>query len=81
MVLYEEQLNPKTITDSVDSIKQADTLIIGGTSLGVYPAAGLIDYFAGKHLVLINQDKTPRDKQADLIIREKIGEVMGKIQI
>ena len=81
VVLYEEQLNPKTITDSVDSIKQADTLIIGGTSLGVYPAAGLIDYFAGKHLVLINQDKTPRDKQADLIIREKIGEVMGKIQI
>lgn len=81
VVLYEEGLNNQTINGAVQAISQADTLIIGGTSLVVYPAAGLIDYFQGNHLVLINQSATNADGRADLILKEKIGEVLGQIQV
>lgn len=79
VVLYEEGLDPKTIQNSVDAISHADMLIIGGTSLVVYPAAGFIDYFRGKYLVLINKAETGRTVQADLVIREPIGKVMSQI--
>lgn len=79
VVLYEEGLNSNTIQKSVQYIREAEVLIIGGTSLVVYPAAGLIDYFRGKHLVVINRDTTPRDTQADLLIQEKIGVVFSQI--
>ena len=81
MVLYEESLDSKTIEDSVTAITNADTLMIGGTSLVVYPAAGFIDYFRGKHLVLINKAETGRTVQADLAIRAPIGEVMAEIRV
>ena len=79
VVLYEESLDSKTIEDAVTAITNADTLMIGGTSLVVYPAAGFIDYFRGKHLVLINKAETGRTVQADLAIRAPIGEVMAEI--
>lgn len=79
VVLYEEGLNSNTIQKSIQYIREAEVLIIGGTSLVVYPAAGLIDYFRGKHLVVINRDATPRDTQADLLIQEKIGVVFSQI--
>jgi len=78
VVLYEEGLDSSIISRSVHHIAKADMLIIGGTSLAVYPAAGLIDYFNGKHLVLINRDATARDTHADLVIREPIGQVLGE---
>ncbi|MCD8021623.1 MAG: NAD-dependent protein deacylase [Lachnospiraceae bacterium] len=81
VVLYEESLDQKTMQDSVRYISRADVLIIGGTSLAVYPAAGLIDYFQGRHLGVINMAPTPRDRQADLLIQEKIGTVLGAIQV
>ena len=81
VVLYEESLDSKTIEDAVTAITKADTLIIGGTSLVVYPAAGFIDYFRGKHLVLINKAETGRTVQADLAIRAPIGEVMAGIRV
>ena len=81
VVLYEESLDGKTIEDAVTAIAHADTLIIGGTSLVVYPAAGFIDYFRGKHLVLINKAETGRTVQADLAIRAPIGEVMAEIRV
>ena len=81
VVLYEESLDSKTIEDAVTAITSADTLIIGGTSLVVYPAAGFIDYFRGKHLVLINKAETGRTVQADLAIRAPIGEVMAGINV
>lgn len=81
VVLYEESLDRKTIEDAVTAITNADTLIIGGTSLVVYPAAGFIDYFRGKHLVLINKAETGRTVQADLAIRAPIGEVMAEIRV
>lgn len=81
VVLYEEGLNSDILNRSVNHIRHADLLIIGGTSLAVYPAAGLIDYFSGKHLVLINRDKTARDSHADLVITQPIGEVLGSIEI
>ena len=81
VVLYEESLDSKTIEDAVTAITKADTLIIGGTSLVVYPAAGFIDYFRGKHLVLINKAETGRTVQADLAIRAPIGEVMAEIRV
>jgi len=77
VVLYEEGLDQQVISGAVSAISQADTLIIGGTSLVVYPAAGLIDYFHGTNLVVINRDPTPRDAHADLLIQGKIGEVLG----
>ena len=76
VVLYEESLDNDCITGAVNAIMQADTLIIGGTSLVVYPAAGLIQYFHGKHLVLINKDSTSYDNRADLVIHDSIGKVM-----
>lgn len=81
VVLYEEGLDQNIITGAVKALSSADMLIIGGTSLTVYPAAGLIDYFSGKYLVLINKSETSSDIRADLVIREKIGEVLGGIRI
>ena len=77
VVLYEEGLDQRVISGAVSAISQADTLLIGGTSLVVYPAAGLIDYFHGSSLVVINRDPTPRDAHADLLVQGKIGEVLG----
>ena len=78
VVLYEESLNQKTLEQSVCYISQADMLIVGGTSLTVYPAAGLIDYYRGNKLVLINMAATVRDGIADLIIKRKIGEALSE---
>ena len=79
VVLYEESLDSKTIEDAVTAIAHADTLIIGGTSLVVYPAAGFIDYFRGKHLVLINKAETGRAVRAELSIQAPIGEILAEI--
>jgi NAD-dependent deacetylase len=79
VVLYEEGLDQDTIEGAVNAISQADMLIIGGTSLTVYPAAGLIRYYKGKKLVLINRDETPYDRNADLVIREPIGAVFAQV--
>ncbi len=79
VVLYEESLDGKTIEDAVTAIAHADTLIIGGTSLVVYPAAGFIDYFRGKHLVLINKAETGRAVRAELSIHAPIGEILAEI--
>ena len=81
VVLYEEGLDHTTIHKSIQAIAEADLLIIGGTSLVVYPAAGFIDYFRGKHLVLLNKSVTSRDAQADLCIQDPIGEVLGNITV
>ena len=78
VVLYEEGLDNDVITGAVRAISQADTLIIGGTSLVVYPAAGLIDYFRGKNLVLINKSSTSADNKANLVIHDAIGKVLGE---
>lgn len=77
VVLYEEGLDSYTLERSISYIRNADMLIIGGTSLAVYPAAGLIDYYQGNKLVLINKDKTARDSHADLVIQAPIGEVLS----
>ena len=79
VVLYEEGLDQITIQKSVNAIARADVLIIGGTSLAVYPAAGLIDYYSGSKLILINKSQTPKDGRADLIINEAIGSVLGQV--
>ncbi|MEE3468767.1 MAG: NAD-dependent protein deacylase [Eubacterium sp.] len=76
VVLYEEGLDQSILSRSVEHLRNADMLIIGGTSLVVYPAAGLIDYYHGKKLVLINRDATSRDSAANLVIHESIGEVL-----
>ena len=78
VVLYEEGLDDNIIRGAIDAIKKADTLIIGGTSLVVYPAAGLIDYFRGKNLVLINKSSTSADSKATLIINDSIGKVLNE---
>ena len=78
VVLYEEGLDDSIIRRSIDHIRRADMLIIGGTSLTVYPAAGLIDYYGGDKLVLINKSVTSRDNQADLVICDSIGKVLGE---
>ena len=80
VVLYEEQLNEENIIDAINEISNAELLIIGGTSLNVYPAAGFIRYFHGKHLVLINRDETPYDYMCDLVIHDSIGEVFSEIE-
>ena len=80
VVLYEESLDSKTLNRSVQAISNAEVLIIGGTSLAVYPAASLIDYFTGEYLVVINRDATPRDKMADLVINAPIGQVFSQIR-
>lgn len=81
VVLYSEQLDQKVLGASVNAIENADTLIIGGTSLVVYPAAGLINYFRGNNLVIINMSPTSADSSADLLIEGRIGEVFGSIEI
>jgi len=78
VVLFEESLNQNTITRSIAAISDADVLIVGGTSLNVYPAAGMISYYNGKKLVLINKSETSYDSRANLIIREPIGETLDK---
>lgn len=78
VVLYEEGLDMDTLNKAVAYISQADVLIVGGTSLTVYPAAGLVDYYRGKKLVLINRDATPLDGSAGLVINGKIGEVLSQ---
>ena len=75
VVLYEEGLDDNNITNAVNYIRHADMLIIGGTSLGVYPAAGLIDYYSGDKLVLINKSATPYDSRADILINEPLADV------
>ena len=80
VVLYEEGLNDATVTGAVKAISESDLMIIGGTSLAVYPAAGLIDYFQGDKLVVINKSATPRDSHADLLVQGPIGEVFHSIQ-
>lgn len=79
VVLYEEGLNQQTLEDAVRYISEADVLIIGGTSLAVYPAAGLIDYYRGNKLVLINKTPTPRDRMADLVVQGSIGEIFDSL--
>lgn len=80
VVLYGEGLDSEVMNQSVAAITKADVLIIGGTSLGVYPAAGLIDYYRGKNLVLVNKSSTPMDSRANLIIKESIGEVFKQLK-
>ena len=80
VVLYEEGLNEDTVQKAIRAISNADLLIIGGTSLVVYPAAGLINYFRGKHLVLVNKSATDRDSEADLLLSASIGEVFGQLK-
>lgn len=79
VVLYEEGLNPEIMQKTIYYISHAEVLIIGGTSLVVYPAAGMIDYFRGKYLVVINKAPTPRDEQADILIQDSIGKVFSSI--
>ena len=79
VVLYEESLDERTLMEAVREIRTADVLLIGGTSLQVYPAASLIHYFQGDHLVLINQSSTPADKNADLLITGKIEEIFSQV--
>ncbi len=81
VVLYEEGLDGNIMQGAINAIADADMLIIGGTSLVVYPAAGMIDYFRGKYLAVLNRDATSRDKQADLCITDPIGEVLGQIKV
>ena len=81
VVLYEEGLDSRVIQGAVEDLRKAGLLIIGGTSLAVYPAAGLIDYFGGGRIVLINKTPTPYDRRADLVIPAPIGEVLGRITV
>lgn len=81
VVLYEEGLDQKTIQGAVEAISHADTLIIGGTSLVVYPAAGFIDYFRGSHLAVINKSHTAKAVRAELSISAPIGEILGRIEV
>jgi NAD-dependent deacetylase len=81
VVLYEEGLDQKTVNGACRAIADADMLIIGGTSLTVYPAAGFVNLFRGKHLVLMNRTPTPMDSQADLVITDPIGEVFSQIKV
>ena len=79
VVLYGETLDESTVEGALAAIASADTLIIAGTSLTVYPAAGFVSYFRGEHLVLINRDETPLDGKCDLVLREKVGEVFSEL--
>ena len=75
VVLYEEGLDGNVLQAAVDDIRRADVLIVAGTSRAVYPAAGLVDYFTGKHLIVVNRDPSPRDRAADLCVAANVGEV------
>jgi len=79
VVLYEEGLDQQVMSGAIHAIAKADLLIVAGTSLTVYPAAGLVQYFRGNHLVLINRDATPMDDQCDLVIHDKVGEVLSSL--
>ena len=79
VVLYEEGLNDDVVNGAINAIANADCLIVAGTSLNVYPAAGFIRYFNGKYFVLINRDKTPADSSADLVIHDSVGKILSKI--
>ena len=79
VVLYEEPLDEKTLTGAVTMISRADLLIVGGTSLTVYPAAGLLRYYGGNRLVLINRDETPYDNEASLVLHESLGKVFSQL--
>ena len=79
VVLYEEPLDDKTVTGAVSAIRHADLLIVGGTSLTVYPAAGLLQYYRGHRLVLINRDATPYDDYADLVFHESLGRIFSQL--
>ena len=81
VVLYEEALDQETMEAAVLAISRADMLIIGGTSLAVYPAAGLVRYYRGNKLTLINKSPTPYDMEADLVINRPIGEVLGAVRV
>ena len=81
VVLYEEGLNDSVVTGALNAIQTADTLIIAGTSLTVYPAAGFIRYFRGNTIVLINRDATPFDSHADLVFHDKVGEILGQLKV
>ncbi|MDO4385328.1 MAG: NAD-dependent protein deacylase [Clostridia bacterium] len=81
VVLYEEGLDDATVRGALRVISQADVLIVAGTSLTVYPAAGFLDAFSGRHLILINRDPTPADSRAELVIHDKVGEVLDAIRI
>lgn len=81
VVLYGEGLDQETVTGAVRAISRADVLIVGGTSLVVYPAAGLINYYRGNKLILINRDPTPCDAEADLVLHSSIGSVLGGITL
>ena len=81
VVLYEEGLDDSVVSGALNAIMQADLLIIAGTSLTVYPAAGFIRYFRGDKIVLINRDSTPFDSQADLVFHDKVGELLDKINV
>ncbi len=78
VVLYEEGLDDKTVTGAVKAIAKAEVLIIGGTSLNVYPAAGFLNYFSGRKIVLLNKGETAFDSKADIVIRDPIGQVLGE---
>ena len=80
VVLYEEGLDDAVVSGAIHAIAKADLMIVAGTSLTVYPAAGLIRYFRGNHLVLINRDATPMDSECDLVIHDKVGEVLGSLK-
>ena len=79
VVLYEEGLDDKTVNGAVKAIMKADVLIIGGTSLNVYPAAGFLNYFDGSKIVLLNKSETSFDRRADIVIRDPIGQVRGEV--
>ncbi len=79
VVLYEESLDDATVSGAVESIRNADTMIIAGTSLTVYPATSFVRFFGGNNLILINRDKTPMDNAASIVIHGKVGEIMEKI--
>ncbi|HIT54111.1 MAG TPA: NAD-dependent protein deacylase [Candidatus Fimivicinus intestinavium] len=79
VVLYEEGLDAQTLREAIEAITQADLLLVGGTSLAVYPAAGLVEYYTGRRLALINRDATPLDQRANLVLRGKIGEILAQL--
>ena len=79
VVLYEEQLDPNVVDRSVKAIREADLLIVAGTSLTVYPAAGLIDYYSGDRMVLINRDETPYDHYANLVLHDSLGDIFSQL--
>ena len=80
-MLYEEGLDDNVVAGAIHEIRTADMMIVAGTSLTVYPAAGLLNYFRGKYLVLINRDATPVDDECNLVIRDKVGEVLSDINV